>query len=95
LQSKRLRPEDRVALSQWGEAFYRWTSAIFLGSYLAKVRAQEAPAVFLPATDPELRALLDVHLLDKCAYELAYELNNRPDWVGAPLAGLISLGSER
>jgi maltose alpha-D-glucosyltransferase/alpha-amylase len=95
LQSERLRPEDRVALGRWGEAFYRWTSALFLGSYLAKVRAEEKPVVFLPTTDPELRALLDVHLLDKCAYELAYELNNRPAWVGAPLAGLISLADDR
>jgi predicted trehalose synthase len=24
-------------------------------------------------------------------YELAYELNNRPDWVGLPLSGILQL----
>jgi predicted trehalose synthase len=27
-------------------------------------------------------------LLEKCVYELHYELNNRPDWVAIPLLGL-------
>ena len=29
-------------------------------------------------------------VLDKAAYELRYELNNRPDWVRVPLKGLLS-----
>lgn len=28
-------------------------------------------------------------MLDKAFYELTYELNNRPDWVWLPLAGLL------
>ena len=32
----------------------------------------------------ELRALLRLHLIDKCSYELSYELNNRPAWVSVP-----------
>ena len=35
--------------------------------------------------------LIDIFLLDKAIYELAYELNNRPDWVNIPLKGLIDL----
>ena len=35
--------------------------------------------------------MLRVLLLDKAFYELAYELNNRPDWVDIPLAGLLTL----
>ena len=30
-------------------------------------------------------------VLQKAAYEVSYELSNRPDWVGIPLRGLISL----
>ena len=30
-------------------------------------------------------------MLDKALYELTYELNNRPDWVRIPLAGLLNL----
>jgi predicted trehalose synthase len=33
--------------------------------------------------------LLDALWLDKAAYELEYELNNRPDWVEIPLRGLL------
>jgi maltose alpha-D-glucosyltransferase / alpha-amylase len=91
MQSERLRLEDRTALEPWSEAWYRWCSAIFLGSYLGRARAEPARAVFLPNSDDELRALLGLHLLDKCSYELGYELNNRPAWVGVPLTGLLSL----
>jgi predicted trehalose synthase len=27
-------------------------------------------------------------------YELRYELNNRPDWVGIPVAGIVRLLDE-
>jgi maltose alpha-D-glucosyltransferase/alpha-amylase len=33
--------------------------------------------------------MLDAYQLDKAAYELGYELNNRPDWVEIPLRGLL------
>jgi maltose alpha-D-glucosyltransferase/alpha-amylase len=32
--------------------------------------------------------LLDLFILEKAAYEVVYELANRPDWVGVPTAGL-------
>jgi predicted trehalose synthase len=35
--------------------------------------------------------LLRLHLLEKAVYELGYELNNRPDWVAIPLAGISQL----
>jgi len=96
LQSDRLRPEGRALLASSSEAWYRWTSALFLGAYLRTARARSLSArsgkpVFLPDAPDELRALLRLHLIDKCSYELGYELNNRPDWVGVPLAGLLSL----
>ncbi|HEX3769491.1 MAG TPA: putative maltokinase [Polyangiaceae bacterium] len=43
---------------------------------------------------PELaarEALLHFYLLEKCVYELHYELDNRPDWVTIPVFGLESL----
>ena len=36
------------------------------------------------ATDP----VLDLYLLEKAAYEVAYEAANRPDWLAVPAAGL-------
>ena len=36
--------------------------------------------------------LLAVFELEKAVYELRYELNNRPDWVGIPVAGILRPG---
>ncbi len=42
--------------------------------------------------DSQLRgALLDLFLLQKAAYEIGYELANRPGWAHLPLAGLVAL----
>jgi maltose alpha-D-glucosyltransferase / alpha-amylase len=37
------------------------------------------------------RALLDLFLIEKAAYEIAYEVANRPTWIGVPLAGLARM----
>jgi maltose alpha-D-glucosyltransferase/alpha-amylase len=34
-------------------------------------------------------------LLEKAFHELAYEVDNRPDWVRVPLAGLLDLLNRR
>ncbi len=36
-------------------------------------------------------SLLDLFELEKALYELRYEIDNRPDWVGVPLAGIAAL----
>ncbi len=46
---------------------------------------------FLSPDPAERKLLLDVFLLEKALYEVAYELNNRPDWVGIPLRGIVAL----
>jgi maltose alpha-D-glucosyltransferase/alpha-amylase len=35
-----------------------------------------------------MQALLDLLVIEKALYELRYEMNNRPDWVPIPIAGL-------
>jgi maltose alpha-D-glucosyltransferase/alpha-amylase len=42
------------------------------------------------ASNNEL-ALLDFFLIEKAAYEIAYEAANRPSWIGVPIAGLATL----
>jgi maltose alpha-D-glucosyltransferase / alpha-amylase len=37
------------------------------------------------------RALLELFLIEKAAYEIHYEAANRPTWIGVPLAGLLRL----
>ncbi len=37
------------------------------------------------------QSMLDLFELEKALYELRYEINNRPDWVEVPLAGIATL----
>jgi maltose alpha-D-glucosyltransferase/alpha-amylase len=80
-----LRPEDIPMLEEWAEAWYLWVSATFLKSYLDMML--DTP--ILPQTREGIKVILDVYLLDKALYEVNYELNNRPDWVGLPLQGIL------
>jgi trehalose synthase-fused probable maltokinase len=72
-------------LISWAEQWYQSARTAFLEGYHAI--AGEAP--FSPRSHQEFHVLLDTHLLDKALYELAYELNNRPDWVDLPLTGIL------
>jgi maltose alpha-D-glucosyltransferase/alpha-amylase len=38
--------------------------------------------------------MLEAYLLEKAIYEIGYELNNRPAWVGLPLRGVLELMGE-
>lgn len=68
-----------------------WTQRSFLKSYLERVRADIESEPIIPEGDDALFAMLDVYLLEKAMYELAYELNNRPKWVEIPLRGILAL----
>ena len=58
----------------------------FLESYFGSVE----PSLLPPGEGPT-RQLLSVFELEKAVYELRYELNNRPDWVSIPVAGVLRL----
>ena len=57
-----------------------------LAAYLGHV-----DAALLPAGDDATAALLRLFEIEKAVYELRYELQNRPDWVGIPVAGIVRL----
>jgi maltokinase len=59
---------------------------IFLEGYFDRVD----PSLLPPGAAPT-RQLLAVFELEKAVYELRYELNNRPDWVPIPVAGIERL----
>jgi maltokinase len=59
---------------------------VFLDGYFHRVEPS-----LLPPGEAPTRQLLSVFELEKAVYELRYELNNRPDWVGIPVAGIVRL----
>ncbi len=81
------RPSNARDLEGWADTWNTWVSAEYLKAYLRA--AQDS--VFLPADPHECRVLLDAFVLHKALYEVAYEMNNRPDWVRIPLRGIVSL----
>jgi maltose alpha-D-glucosyltransferase/alpha-amylase len=90
LGSAMVRPEDRASLEPWARLWNIWIGAAFLKSYLEHAM----PGGFLPTNGDEFKILLSIYLLEKALYELAYELNNRPDWVKIPLIGILQLLEE-
>ena len=60
--------------------------AAFLGGYFERV-----DMALLPAGPGAIETLLSLFELEKAVYELRYELDNRPGWVGVPVAGIARL----
>jgi maltose alpha-D-glucosyltransferase/alpha-amylase len=80
----RTHPGDAALLAPWLETWFTYVSGAFLRAY--RQRLGDAP--LLPPDPAETELMLQAFLLEKAIYELGYELNNRPDWVGIPLAGI-------
>lgn len=60
-------------------------------SELLSICSNPGQAVFLPATWEAVLRVIQVYELDKALYELRYEMQNRPDWLSIPLAGIRGL----
>jgi maltokinase len=71
-----------TAPADWEERARR----AFLDAYLEHVDAR-----LLPHGQSNSERLLQIFELEKAVYELRYELNNRPDWVRIPVAGIARL----
>ncbi len=71
------------------EGWEQQARTAFLGAYFGAV-----DATLLPAGQAAISKLLSIFELEKAVYELQYELNNRPDWVPIPVAGIRRLLDE-
>jgi maltokinase len=76
---------DRPAPEGWEER----ARDSFLAGYLEAV-----DAALMPPGEAPTRTMLSIFELEKAVYELRYELNNRPDWVSIPVAGIARLLEE-
>ncbi|WP_368413908.1 maltose alpha-D-glucosyltransferase [Falsiroseomonas sp.] len=67
-------------IAQWRQAAGRAVLHAYRATWQAEAGAPPAEAL-----------ALELFQLEKAAYELAYEANNRPAWLGVPLRGLAAL----
>ncbi len=74
----------RSELAPAARLWVQWVCAEYLRSY----RAATADCTFLPKERAEFDLLLEAYVAEKVVYELAYEFQNRPDWVEVPLRGI-------
>jgi maltose alpha-D-glucosyltransferase / alpha-amylase len=87
LKNDSIRPEDAAQLKPWARFWDVWASVTFLKGYLEAT----ANASFMPKSQEELSLMLGTYILEKAIYELGYELNNRPNWVDVPIAGILEI----
>jgi len=82
-----VRPDAHVNMAL---AFAEWrqrATTSFLQGYRDGV--QDAPC--MPAEFQDAERLIELFQVEKALYELRYEMENRPAWVGVPAGGLLDL----
>jgi maltose alpha-D-glucosyltransferase/alpha-amylase len=85
------RPEDIDRLAPWARLWESRVTTTFRRAYLAAIDGTP----LIPPDPDDVEVLLHAFLVEKALYELAYELNNRPDWAHIPMIGLLDLLSVR
>jgi maltose alpha-D-glucosyltransferase/alpha-amylase len=78
--------QSRSAVTRAGRHWHAHAAASFLDGYDDVARIEG-----LAGARAEMDGLLELFVLEKAVYELRYEVDNRPDWVRIPLAGLLDI----
>jgi maltose alpha-D-glucosyltransferase/alpha-amylase len=86
-----VRHDNREYVAAWARFWYVCVGAAFLDRYLRQL----GDSPILPGDPGEFRTMLDIYLLSKAAYDLGYELSNRPEWAPVALRGLRELAAVR
>jgi trehalose synthase-fused probable maltokinase len=74
-------------VSQRANAWYERATSDYLAAYFSTIGNVPVAPLDLGARD----AMLAFYLIEKCIYEIGYELNNRPAFLPIPIEGLLSL----
>jgi trehalose synthase-fused probable maltokinase len=72
----------------------RWerdVRAAYLAGYLGDAAERDEHPDVIPENEANVRKLISLFETEKAFYELSYELNNRPAWVGIPMRGIAKL----
>ncbi len=80
--------QNQEKLRQWADHWFQKVSTAYLDAYYARC----GDASFLPASAGDRKLLLDLFILEKAIYEVAYELNSRQAWLEIPLTGVLAVG---
>ncbi len=73
------------------EGWARFWQSAACDEFLMAYREAVATNPMLLPTPETAQELLEAYLLEKALYELLYELNHRPGWLGIPIGGILSL----
>jgi maltose alpha-D-glucosyltransferase/alpha-amylase len=87
IRNDRITAADKEKLWSFAEHWYHYMSRVYVHSYLDTVNGSN----FIPKDPDDLNMLIETYILEKAIYELNYELNNRPDWIGIPLRGIQTI----
>jgi maltose alpha-D-glucosyltransferase/alpha-amylase len=81
------RPDIHERLQAGFQAWYLEASAAFLAGYTEGI----GDARTMPPNREDADRFIALFQIEKALYELRYELENRPAWVGVPIDGLLAL----
>ncbi|HET7270209.1 MAG TPA: hypothetical protein VFI90_03900, partial [Rubrobacter sp.] len=84
------RAEQIEGLEPWASLWEERTRQVFIEGYTEGARG----AASYPENEEHARTLIELFIIEKALYEIRYELDNRPDWVGIPIGGILDLLGE-
>jgi maltose alpha-D-glucosyltransferase/alpha-amylase len=87
LNPERYADNDQARLAELADHWFNTVSATYLSAYYERC----GDTSFLPSAPEDRQLLLDLFVLEKAIYEVAYELNSRQAWLGIPLGGVLSV----
>lgn len=76
--------DDEVMVHPIMEQWIELANDTFTKAYTSNISSKS----LIPQSERSRQLLLNFFLLEKVLYEIRYELNNRPEWVGIPLTWL-------